>query len=120
MTRQNASNCAIVVAGAGFTGQRLLQAVVGQSNRLIGLSRSHSMEKHSIESIQIDLDSPATKRIDVTVNARICYLIPPSMEAEPETRFRRFVEEVLRETPERLLLISTSGVYGDCQGEWVN
>ena len=68
----------------------------------------------------MDLDADTPDRIDAGEQPRVCYLVPPATDAEPESRIRRFLEEVLIQPPGRLVLISTTGVYGDCRGEWVN
>ncbi len=110
----------IVVAGAGYTGERLLRTLSGKTNQLIGLSRSKHLDIPGVEFHQIDLDATTPDRIDAGANSLVCYLVPPATDVEPESRIRRFLEEVLIQPPDRLLLISTTGVYGDCHGEWVN
>ena len=110
----------IVVAGAGYTGQRLLKLLAGQSSRIVALSKSSILTLPGIESIQIDFDSDSPNRIDVGENARVCYFVPPGSDSAPEARIKIFFEQVLDSLPVRVVLISTTGVYGNCDGEWVD
>ena len=48
------------------------------------------------------------------------FLVPPGGDDEPESRFHHLVNQAMDAVPARVLLISTTGVYGDCQGEWVD
>ncbi len=109
----------IIVVGAGYTGQRLLKALAGKTNRLIALSRSNLKSAHSYETVKLDLDSAESVRIDAE-QSLICYLVPPATDGDPKARLRKFVDEVLIRAPVRFLLISTTGVYGDCRGDWVS
>ena len=120
VTEQNSEFGSFVVAGCGYTGLKLVKALNGQANRIISISRTTVIDIPGIESVNIDLDSAPSNRLDIGKDSRICYLIPPATEGDPEARFRVFVEQVLTEVPRRVLLISTTGVYGDCQGEWVD
>ncbi len=110
----------IIVAGAGYTGQRLLKLLTGQSSRIIALSKFSNLTLPGVESIQIDFDSDSPSRIEVGENARVCYLVPPGSDSTPEVRIKRFFEKVLDSLPVRVVLISTTGVYGNCDGEWVD
>ncbi len=74
------------------------------------------------QHIQVDLDNPATLHPlseNPSHNAIIYYLAPPPSQGKTDTRMENFLA-ALRQTPKRIVYISTSGVYGDCQGAWVN
>ena len=120
VTEQSSEFGSIVVAGCGYTGLKLVKALNGRANRLIAMSRTTVIDVPGVESVNIDLDSTPSTQLDIGKDSRVCYLIPPATEDDPESRFRVFVEQVLTEVPRRVLLISTTGVYGDCQGEWVD
>ena len=110
----------IIVAGAGYTGQQLLKLLSGQSPRIVALSKASKLTLPGVESIQIDFDSDSPTRIEVGEKARVCYFVPPSSDSAPEARIKRFFEKVLDSLPVRVVLISTTGVYGNCDGEWVD
>ena len=110
----------IVVAGAGYAGQRLLKLLTGQSSRNVALSKTSKLTLPGIESIQVDFDSKSPNRIENGENTRVCYFVPPGSDSAPEARIKRFFEKVLDRLPVRVVLISTTGVYGNCDGEWVD
>ncbi len=110
----------IVVAGAGYTGQRLLKLLTGQASRVVALSKSSNCTLSGVDSIQIDFDSNTPTRIEVGENARVCYFVPPGSDSTPEARIEKFFEKVLDSLPVRVVLISTTGVYGNCDGDWVD
>ncbi len=110
----------IVVAGAGYTGQRLLKLLTSQASRIVALSKASNLTLSGVDSIQIDFDSNSPTRVEVGKNARVCYFIPPGIDSAPEARIEKFFEKVLDSLPVRVVLISTTGVYGNCDGEWVD
>ena len=110
----------IVVAGAGYTGQRLLKLLTGKSSRVVALSKASNLTLPGVESIQIDFDSESPNRIEVGKNSRVCYFVPPGSDNAPEARIKRLFENVLDRLPVRVVLISTTGVYGNCDGGWVD
>lgn len=120
MPEQNSNFDSIVVAGCGYTGLKLVEALNGKVKRLIAVARTTVVDIPGVESVNIDLDSSPSTRIEISKNTSVCYLIPPAIDDEAESRFRVFAEQVLTEIPRRVLLISTTGVYGDCHGEWVD
>lgn len=50
---------------------------------------------------------------------RVLYTVPPSAASHGEPRLARLLE-ALNPVPERIVYLSTSGVYGDCSGELVS
>ncbi len=110
----------MVVAGAGYTGQRLLKLLTGQSSRIVALTKASNPTLPGVESIQVDFDSKFPNRIEIGENARVCYFVPPGSDSAPEARIKRFFEKVLDSLPVRVVLISTTGVYGNCDGKWVD
>jgi nucleoside-diphosphate-sugar epimerase len=51
----------------------------------------------------------------------VLHFAPPPAQGKTDTRTRNLLRVLSQGTPpERLVYISTSGVYGDCQGAWVN
>ena len=54
--------------------------------------------------------------------AKWCYLVPPQKSGTMDLRSERFLQAALKLglQPEAVALISTTGVYGDAIGEWVD
>ncbi|HEX4584331.1 MAG TPA: SDR family oxidoreductase [Burkholderiaceae bacterium] len=68
--------------------------------------------------VVIDLDSRAGRPIAQLAPCVIC-LVPPPPEGPTDTRIARLLQW-LRWPPRRFIYISTTGVYGDLHGAWVD
>ena len=102
-----------VVAGTGYAGRRVLLAL--PANRSSGLSRS--AENNSDLRIQLlDLDQSDTQAIVVPDPSVLLYTIPPSDDSEGDERLAAFLRRI-RPFPERIVYLSTSGVYGNRNGK---
>lgn len=66
----------------------------------------------------IDLDDELPE-IDLDGHS-IIYLAPPPRSGQADTRMTHFLRAIESHTPERFVLISTTGVYGDCKGDWID
>jgi nucleoside-diphosphate-sugar epimerase len=67
-----------------------------------------------------DLDAPQSMVGLPIRQARIYYFAPPPSSGNTDPRLRYFLAAIASDAlPTRIILISTSGVYGDCHGEWV-
>ncbi|MFX8879641.1 SDR family NAD(P)-dependent oxidoreductase, partial [Acinetobacter baumannii] len=73
-----------------------------------------------------DLDDPASLRRLAGIATRVLHLAPPQAPAAGDecswldsrtTALMRALR--LRSLPRSLVYASTSGVYGDCEGQWV-
>jgi nucleoside-diphosphate-sugar epimerase len=67
-----------------------------------------------------NLDDPATLgRLGGLADA-VLHLAPPPMQGQSDPRTLRLLQALSRRAaPGRLVYMSTTGVYGDCQGQWV-
>jgi nucleoside-diphosphate-sugar epimerase len=73
-----------------------------------------------IKGMQIDLDQ-SVKPAFSNESAQLFYFAPPPASGVEESRIGHLIaslDQVAR--PEKVLYLSTTGVYGDCQGEWVD
>lgn len=70
--------------------------------------------------IQADLDQAESLTDLPTRQAIVYYFAPPPPQGESDSRLENFLNAISSDKlPERIIYISTSGVYGDCQGERV-
>ncbi len=115
----------ILIAGCGYVGRRLLPMLAGDERQtemtaVVGSAVSQaSLQGRVATALQIDLDQPVTLQLPEV--AELYYFIPPPSQGDKDTRLPRFLDlmdpQIL---PRRIVMISTSGVYGDCAGEWVD
>jgi nucleoside-diphosphate-sugar epimerase len=94
-----------------------------QGELVTGVVRSaesaERLEAEKIESLRADLDEPTPPL--PTAHSRVFYLVPPPPRGEQDPRMERFLAGLARDgQPSRLVYVSTTGVYGDCRGDWVD
>jgi nucleoside-diphosphate-sugar epimerase len=114
-----------VVVGAGYTGARILQRLSGTP--AIGLSRSvpKSGRGYSVSSFDLDLaqnrDGDPGLPVELPEDYTVIYTVPPASTggADEDPRLSRLLS-LLAPPPKRIVYISTTGVYGNCDGALVN
>lgn len=114
----------VLVVGCGDVGVRLLrQAHPGV--RLLALTSSPDrvadLRQHGALALVGDLDRPATLARLAGVAQRVVHLAPPPGQGRADPRTRHLLQALSRRgAPAQLVYASTSGVYGDCAGQWVS
>ena len=119
----------LLIVGCGDIGQRVLRDL-GRRVRVIALTsspgRRASLRAAGALPLLGDLDAPASLHRLAGIATRVLHLAPPPSEGgaggqwwhDPRTLALTRVLR-LRTPPLALVYGSTSGVYGDCQGEQV-
>lgn len=102
-----------LVAGAGYTGRRIIAGLPRDSVYALGRSVPDSIP--AARRRQIDLDESAGGRVSLPEPYRMVYTIPPARDALEDDRLKRLLE-CLENKPDRIVYFSTSGVYGDREG----
>lgn len=109
-----------LIVGCGDIGQRIALRLLQRGITVRGWTRNEDAFAQSatlgIDMSLIDLDTD-----DLVIGAAdwIFYCAPPPPVGNADRRLRRFLA-ALDERPRRLVYLSTSAVYGDCAGRWVN
>ncbi|MGB0865498.1 MAG: NAD-dependent epimerase/dehydratase family protein [Granulosicoccaceae bacterium] len=109
-----------VVVGCGYVGQRLLQRDL-LATSILGVSRHRP--DGSCPWLCIDLDTDVLDAlIEPMDGAVVFYFAPPSSSSLRDDRSRRLLAAMEAQAcrPKAVVLISTTGVYGDCAGSWVD
>lgn len=104
-----------IVVGTGYVGQRFLARV--DADAAIGLNRSPVSGTHAIHSY--DLDAGGALPITLPDRYQVLYTVAPPASSEADVRLERLLGE-LSPTPETFVYISTTGVYGNCDGALVD
>lgn len=115
----------VLILGCGYVGQRLARILCGADAVVTGVVRSAesaaAVRDLGAHALQVDLDAETSLSQLPTTNAELYYLAPPPGTGTTDTRLRRVLSAITYETlPTRIVYISTSGVYGDCGGDWVD
>ncbi|GAB3190505.1 SDR family oxidoreductase [Hydrogenophaga aquatica] len=120
----------VLIVGCGDVGLRSHQVLgAGKRARVLALTSSpervQGLRQAGITPLQGNLDDPASLRRLAGVATRVLHLAPPPTEnladwrQDPRTRALTRALST-RGRPAALVYGSTSGVYGDCGGEWVS
>lgn len=112
----------IFVIGCGDVGLRVARLWQARGAAVSALARSEDsaarLAAAGIDAVPGDLDSPASLAALPINGATVYYFAPPPLQGDSDPRMRAFVAAGLR--PERVVYVSTSGVYGDRAGAWVD
>jgi nucleoside-diphosphate-sugar epimerase len=114
----------VLIIGCGRIGQRVAAHYIEQGRSVSGLvsrpENAQALQTQGIEALEIDLDSAPLSDLS-TANSDLFYFAPPPSSGQTDPRMRHVIDAMQRSAPpRRLVYISTSGVYGDCQGEWID
>ncbi|MEN9537860.1 MAG: hypothetical protein RLZZ126_95 [Pseudomonadota bacterium] len=120
----------LLIVGCGDVGLRVLRAlpmkqtllprirvlaVTSQSSRVVELRQQGAVP------LLANLDAPDSLRRLAGLADRVLHLAPPPADGTRDARTRALALSLrLRTVPLAMVYASTTGVYGDCAGEWVD
>lgn len=114
----------MLIIGCGYVGARLARQYLGLGVPVEGVVRSRDglagLTAAGIPARRLDLGSDALTDIPLA-GARVFHLAPPPGSGPLDLHTRRLVEGFATAgSPRRVVYVSTTGVYGDCGGAWVD
>ena len=120
----------IWIVGCGDIGRRLFQLYQAEhkNDTIQAIVQTDSSvaacNKSGLKTLQMDLDSLGScENIGFNkaqfAGSTLFYFAPPPLTGKQDTRLKNFLSK-LKGAPSRIVLISTTGVYGDSQGEWID
>ncbi len=112
----------VTIVGCGDIGERMVNILLAKKcvvNLLVRQAvRCEFFEKQGVDVSQIDLDRDDVSQLQ-TAAKRVIWLAPPPQSGCSEPRIRRWLQSLCHDgLPDKIVYISTSGVYGDCGGAW--
>ena len=121
----------VLVVGCGDVGQRAARVLGAAAGRVRVLALTSSPERvpglraQGITPLHGNLDQPQSLRRLAGLGQRVLHLAPPPSQDladwRQDPRTRALVQALAqRALPDALVYGSTSGVYGDCGGAWVD
>jgi nucleoside-diphosphate-sugar epimerase len=115
---------AVLIIGCGDVGRYVAAAECASGESVTALARSPTsaarLQALGLQVVRGDLDDAGSLAGLPTLGARVYYFAPPPPSGTTDPRLRHFLSAIAPAAlPARMVLISTSGVYGDCHGEWV-
>ena len=118
------------IIGCGSIGRGLLHLLVTRTlvkaEHITALVKTKESRKQCLalgaSSHCIDLDN-GSEQLPDSLSMRqsiVYYFTPPPAQGTEDSRVRHFIAQLGEQYPARVVLISTTGVYGHCYGQWVN
>ena len=113
----------VLIIGGGDIGRRVAQLCQQQGQKVSALCHRpagcEQLQALGITPIAGDLDDSDSLNTLPADHALLYYFAPPPDHGQSDTRVRNFLHALGEQAPARLVYISTTAVYGDCQGAWV-
>ena len=114
----------VFIVGCGDVGVRIARLLLQQGTQVSGMCRSEEcavrLRDNGVEPTMGNLDDPDSLKALLLKGKAVFYLAPPPGGGPIDGRMRKFCQAVTGDNlPEKVVYVSTSGVYGDCGGEWV-
>jgi nucleoside-diphosphate-sugar epimerase len=116
----------IHIVGCGDIGLLVGQRWLAQGGEVVGLVHSSDsvarLQAAAISPMQADLDSPESLYTDKATRPdgeQVYYFAPPPPEGREDSRLRGWLAALAGARPAKIVLISTTGVYGDAAGNWI-
>lgn len=122
----------VVIVGCGYLGQKLVQQLtsrnIADAQQIHALVKSPTSQAQclalGVHSAALDLDQPDAVLPETLTpgQALLYYFAPPPGQGTQDSRAGHFLERLSNhaEQPAKIVLISTTGVYGNCHGAWID
>lgn len=114
-----------LIIGCGHIGCRVGRLLHQKGQKVTGVARSdekvQAMQSAGLTPLQLSLDQPESLNALPVHGAEVYYFAPPPGGGHTDPRMEAFCSHLRPDNlPAKMVLISTSGVYGDCDGARVD
>jgi nucleoside-diphosphate-sugar epimerase len=113
----------LLIIGCGDVGLRVLKLLAGRW-RVFALTSSpaRAAELRAAGAVPLlgNLDEPATLARLAGLADLVLHLAPPAREGDTDERTRHLLAALSRKPPAAIVYASTTGVYGDCGGDFID
>jgi len=113
----------VFIVGCGDIGRRVARLWQARNVPVTGLARhAEPLSEAGIPAHVADLDDPASLSALPVDEALVCYFAPPPPRGDQDPRLQHFLQALDQQgaRPQRVVYISTSGVYGDQRGRLIS
>lgn len=118
----------VLILGCGYTGGRLARDLLAEGHEVAGSTRSsgraEELRAMGVEPVELHLEEPdSVRRLTSRAPEVVFHLIPP-LRSGPDGSYHHHLEGVVgalaRAPLECFVYVSSTSVYGDRDGEWVD
>ncbi|WP_455212565.1 SDR family oxidoreductase [Kaarinaea lacus] len=114
----------VFISGFGDIGQRVAVRHLQRQDTVFALVRSQkkaaALKASGIKPVVGDLDDD-TSLVDLpTTDCVVYHFAPPPASGQTDPRLANLLAAAQGQLPQKVVLISTTAVYGDCHGQWIN
>ena len=111
----------IILAGSGYLGDYLINLLVekDRDQEIIELARTSKKREKKIVRLSRDFDNSKIN-LKCVEHGEIIYMAPPNNSGIKDMRMSNFIKNIKNYRIEKIIYISTSGVYGNCHGALVD
>lgn len=114
----------MLIIGCGYMGRLVGANYQSRGEAVTGVVRSEDSARELLElgirPLRADLDAAPAPSLP-SRGERLFYFAPPPDHGRTDTRLRQVLAGFrVSGQPRRIVYISTTGVYGDCGGDWVD
>ena len=115
----------VLIVGCGYIGRRVARLLPAGQYDVTGCVRSSEsaglLEGSGVNALSVNLDQDEQPDNWATGYEAVLYFAPPPAAGRQDTRMRNFLRAPDKEdAPRRIVYISTSAVYGNCGGAWID
>ena len=107
----------ITILGFGYVAKACMHDAVFAMQTTHVYSRHTASNETTANFTLTDLDK--TSANPIVAKDCLLYTVPPPATGEQDTRVTQLIHQ-LTTPPQHIIYLGTSGVYGDCQGNWVH
>ncbi len=110
-----------LILGCGSVGEKVASRALAQGDQVLAVKRNIS-HLSGIDALSIDLDQPPSSYPVVPVADVVFVFFPPLAKGQEDARSHHAIEMLNQwsRPPKRIVILSTTAVYGDCNGEWID
>lgn len=112
----------VLIIGYGDIGRRVASHYTQQGQHITAVCRTAATDSKTA-TLNVDLDQDQKPVIDWLIanpQCQIYWFAPPQKNGVTDERINRFCQTLGNSNIKRFVYISTTAVYGDCQGRWID
>lgn len=113
----------ILIVGYGDIGRRVAKHYTEQGIGIVAACRQSPCDEIGIEHLAVDLDTnfeTLAEWLKANPKADVYWFAPPQKNGTQDLRIRAACQHLANSSIRRLVYISTTAVYGDCHGRWID